>query len=139
KRSSSSAAPDSHPRQSDAHRHADRNGARPSPQPRARCSWFAPSRRRVAPPSRSASSVAAVALLFPRVAVVVVAVGLPEARLVVAAQLQPTHPFGALPEVQVGDNETRGAAVLGRQRLALVLVSDPGLASAEILQRQVRR
>src|SRR5271166_2077947 len=49
----------------------------------------------------SSISVALVALLEPRVAVVVVAVDLPEARLVVVQQTQPGHPLRALPEVQV--------------------------------------
>src|SRR5262249_29544409 len=48
-------------------------------------------------------SVAAVALLFPRVSVHVVAVRFPEARLVVVAELEAAYPLGALPEVQVWD------------------------------------
>src|SRR5690348_9584130 len=97
------------------------------------------SRPRARPRSRAASSVALIPLLFPRVAVVVVAVHLPEARLVVVAQLDPAHPLGALPEVEVRHEQASGAAVLGVERLVVVLVRDPRLAVAQILQREVRR
>ena len=58
------------------------------------------------------------ALLAPRVAVVVVAVALPEAGLVAVAQLQRAHPLGALPEVQVGDDDAHRATVDRLDRLA---------------------
>src|SRR5262245_30633864 len=82
-------------------------------------------------------SIATVALLLPGVSVVVVAVGLPKAGPVVVAQLEPAHPLGALPEVEVRDEQAGGAAVFGRDRLALVLVGDPGLAAGDVLERQV--
>ena len=88
---------------------------------------------------RAARSVARVPLLEPWVAVVVVAVALPEARLVVVAQLQPAHPLRALPEVEVRHEQPRRAAVLGLERLAVVAVRDPGLAARDVLQREVRR
>src|SRR4051812_1020883 len=84
-------------------------------------------------------SVPPIALFFPRVAVVVVAVGLPEAGLVVIAQLEAADPFRALPEVQMRDQEPRRAAVLGLERLATVLVGDPRPATGQILERQVGR
>jgi len=62
-----------------------------------------------------------VALLTPGVAVVVVAVGLPEARLVRVHQHEPTDPLRALPEIQVRDEQARGAAVLGLERRAVEL------------------
>src|SRR4051812_10293490 len=83
------------------------------------------------------ASVAPVALLFPGVAVVVIAVALPEAGLVVVAQLEATDPLRALPEVQVRDQQPGGAAVLGLERLAAVLVGDPRLAIRQILEREI--
>src|SRR5262249_5552669 len=85
------------------------------------------------------SSVAAVTLLFPRVAVVVVAVGLPESGLVVLVHLEASYPLGALPEIQVRHEQPRRATVLRLQRLVLVLVGDPRLSVGEIRQRKIRR
>src|SRR5918992_337829 len=84
-------------------------------------------------------SVPRVALLFPGVAVVVVAVGLPEARLVVVAQLESANPLGALPEVEMRNEQPRRSAVLGLERLAAVLIRDPRPAADQILERQVGR
>jgi hypothetical protein len=70
---------------------------------------------------------------------VVVAVGLPEAGLVIERQREAAHPLRALPEVQMRDQEPRRAAVLGVQRLAIVLVDDPGLALGDVLERKVGR
>src|SRR5919108_2429772 len=69
---------------------------------------FAPSRaaRSHKAGRASASLVAAVPLFPPRVAVEVVAVGLPEPGLVVLAELEAAHPLGALPEVEVRDQES---------------------------------
>ena len=68
-----------------------------------------------------------------------VAVRLPEAGLVGGGQPQAAHPLGALPEVQVRDEQPGGAAVLGVERLAVVGVRDPGLAAGEVLEREVGR
>src|SRR6476659_7748975 len=51
------------------------------------------------------TSVALVPLLLPGISPVVVAVALPEPLLVVVEQAQPGDPLGALPEVQVGDQQ----------------------------------
>ena len=60
-------------------------------------------------------SVTLVPLLEPGVTPVVVAVDLPEARLVMVQQPQAGHPLGALPEVQVRHEQPGRAAVLDRQ------------------------
>src|SRR3954451_12173400 len=73
-------------------------------------------------------SVTLVTLLEPRVAPVVVAVALPEARLVMVEQGQPGDPLGALPEVEVRDQQSHRAAVLDRKRPPLVGPDDPGPA-----------
>src|SRR6266516_4359721 len=84
-------------------------------------------------------SVAPVPLLQPRVSAQVVAVGLPEAGLVLVAELEPANPLRALPEVEVGDEQPRRAAVLRVEGLAVVAVGDPRLAVGDVLKRQVRR
>src|SRR4051812_27673297 len=84
-------------------------------------------------------SVPRIALLFPGVTVVVVAVGLPEAGLVVVAQLEAADPLRVLPEVEMRDQQPGRTPVLGLERLAPVLVGDPCPATGQILERQVGR
>src|SRR4051794_3742159 len=88
---------------------------------------------------RGPRSVPPVPLLFPWIAVVVVAVGLPEAGLAVVAQLGAAAPLRALPEVQMRDQQPGRAAVLGLQRLATVLVGDPRPSAGQVLEREVGR
>src|SRR5215470_12354143 len=97
------------------------------------------SRRRPRRAPRAARSVSRVALFLPWVSVVVVAVCLPEAGLVGRPEPQAPYPLGALPEVVLRDEHPRGAAVLGRQRPAVVGEDHPGLAARDVLQRQVGR
>src|SRR5512132_1990572 len=94
---------------------------------------------RAARPGSAPPLVGPIALLLPGIAAVVVAVGLPEAGLVVVGDAKPGDPFGALPEIEVGDQQAGGTAVLTGQRLALVLGDDPGLAFGQVLDRQVGR
>src|SRR3954467_2330392 len=84
-------------------------------------------------------SVTLVPLLPPGVAEVVVPVLLPEAGLVARHQRQLADPLRALPEVEVRHQEPDGAAVLDRQRLAVELPHDPGLATGDVLEREVGR
>src|SRR5262249_30734446 len=88
---------------------------------------------------RAARSVAPVALFLPWVTAVVIAERLPEAWLVVFDDAQPSNPLGALPEIQVGDEQARRAAVLRVERLPLIGVHDPGLAPRDVAKRQMRR
>src|SRR5215213_1216463 len=85
----------------------------------------------------SATSVPPVALLAPRVAVVMVAERLPEARLVVVEQPEPPDPLGALPEVDVRDEQAGGAAVLRFAHGAVVGLCDTRSASRNVLERQI--
>src|ERR1700730_8841106 len=78
-----------------------------------------------------------VALLFPVVGVVVVAVALPEARLIRGEELDAAQPLGALPEVARRDDETQRPAVLGLERLRRRLPRDEGLVVLERLERHV--
>src|SRR5207247_8858887 len=135
----SCAAPGSRPPRSSARRRAGRPGGPASRPGRERCSGPAACRRSARRRSRAASSVALIALLSPWIAIVVVAVGLPEAGLVLLTQLEPAHPFRALPEVQVRDEQACGSAVLGLERLAVVGEGDPRLAAGHVLHWQVGR
>src|SRR5919205_4568782 len=63
--------------------------------------------------------ILAIALLPPGIAVVVVAVALPEAGPVAAEELEAAHPLGALPEVQVGHEQAQWPTVLRRDDLAV--------------------
>ena len=63
----------------------------------------------------------------------------PRIRLVVVADPQAGDPLGALPEVEMRDEQPGRAAVLAGQRLALVLGHDPGLAVGQVLDREVGR
>src|SRR5215831_7192447 len=78
------------------------------------------SRRRPRRAPRAARSVSRVALFVPSVSVVVVAVCLPEAGLVGRLEPEAPDPLGARPEVVVRDEQARGAAVLGLERLTCV-------------------
>src|SRR4051812_15598247 len=89
--------------------------------------------------SVTARSVTLVPLLEPGVAAVVVAVGSPEARLIVVEEGQARAPFRALPEVEMRHEQTYRPAVVDRQGPPLVLPDDPGLAVGDVRQRQVGR
>src|SRR5690349_24008281 len=78
------------------------------------------------------SGVAAITLLTPRVTIVVVAERLPKSPLVVFHETQLTHPLGALPEVEVGQQQARGPAVLGRERRTAEFHGHPRLATRHV-------
>src|SRR5690348_4567000 len=80
----------------------------------------------------------AVALLFPGVGVVVVAVALPEAEPVDGGELDGAEPLGALPEVLPRDHEPRRPAVLLRQGLAVGVRRDERVLVLEEGDRHVR-
>ncbi len=67
---------------------------------------------------RSASwnrrSIVGIALLGPRIAPVMVAAHLPEARLVGGHELDPLQPLGALPQIQMRHDQPHRAAMLAR-------------------------
>src|SRR5881397_2313082 len=84
------------------------------------------------------TSVVGVALFLPGIAADVVAERLPEAGRVLVHETQAADPFRALPEIKVRDDESRRTAVLGRERLAVVLVRDERLPVEGVRQEQVR-
>src|SRR5207248_2580040 len=83
------------------------------------------------------SSVAAVALLAPLVATVVVAEGFPESWLVLRLQPDATNPLGALPEIPCRDHQARRPAVLGCERRSVVLVRHESLPVQHVCKRKV--
>src|SRR5262245_42172267 len=87
----------------------------------------------------ASSPVTVVALLTPRVAVVVVAERLPEPALILVREAELPDPLRAFPEVQMGHEEPCGAAVLGRERCATVCDGHPCLAAGDVGERQVGR
>src|SRR5262245_9120087 len=78
-----------------------------------------------------------VPLFGPGIAPHVVAVLLPEAGVVLLQQLEPAHPLGALPEVEVWHQEADRTAVLRSQGLAVVAERQEILGTVEVLKRQV--
>src|SRR5436305_11635700 len=82
-------------------------------------------------------SIALVSLFLPRIAVVVIAVPLPEAGLVVVEHLESRNPLRALPEVEMRYEQPRGAAVFDRQRFTFVIPHDPRLAAGHVSARKV--
>src|SRR5207244_1027655 len=127
-------------------RRADPRGARASRERPARASWLSASRaasrqasRRATSAERAEALVAPIPLFLPGVSVVVVAVGLPEPRLVAVEELEPSNPLRTLPEVEVRDEHPGRAAVDRLEGLAVVLVRNPCLTVGDIDQREVRR
>src|SRR5262245_28908625 len=83
--------------------------------------------------------ITVVPLFPPRVTVAVVPVHFPEPRLVVVHEAQAPYPFGGLPEIEVRHKKARWPAMLGRERLAVVLPDDQRLSLQQVLHRQVAR
>src|SRR5215213_5412872 len=88
---------------------------------------------------RRAASVTGVALFEPLIATVVVAERLPEPRLVAILDPDAADPLRALPEVPRRHDETCRPAMLGGERLAVVLERDEGLVVQHVGEGQVRR
>src|ERR1043165_980037 len=84
------------------------------------------------------AATSAIALLFPRVGVVVVAARLPEAGLVVAHELEAGDPLRALPEVEVGHEAAHRRAVLERERLLVQAVRHERVLARRLGERHVR-
>src|SRR2546422_29394 len=82
--------------------------------------------------------IAAIALFLPWIPVVVVAERLPESGTVLVHESQAAHPLGALPEVEMRHDDSRGAAVLGRERLAVVVERHEGLPIHDVGDGDVR-
>ena len=77
--------------------------------------------------------------LLPRVPMHMIAVAFPETGTVFSEEFEAAEPFGALPGVELGDDEAGGSAVFDAERLAVVVGSDEGVGSEEIGEGEVRR
>src|SRR3954470_17303893 len=81
-------------------------------------------------------SVALITLLKPGIPAVVISERLPEAGLVLLGEGETADPLGALPEVQMRDQQARRTAVLGFEVISVELVDDPRLATGDVVDRQ---
>src|SRR6266508_6703625 len=79
-----------------------------------------------------------ISLFFPRIAVVVISSGFQEAGFVFFHQANATYPFGALPEIQMGNHHARRTAMRWRKRLIVIFECDEGLAVDDVGQGYVR-
>jgi hypothetical protein len=69
----------------------------------------------------------------------VVAVQLPESGRIHVEELEGAESLRTLPEVELGDDETDWAAVLGFERIAVVLHREQHIVVDELVEREVRR
>src|SRR5580693_517341 len=79
-------------------------------------------------------STAGVALLFPRIAVGVIAVAFPEAEAVVVEELKPAHPLHTFPGIEMRDDEAQRTAMFGRQGFAVMLEGEQYIGLQQIFE-----
>src|SRR5689334_3250759 len=84
-------------------------------------------------------AVAPVALVAPRIALVVVPVALPEAGLVTGGELEAVQPLRRLPEVQRVQQHPHRPTVLRLQSLTVVLPGDQHVIAEQRREGHVRR
>src|SRR5258706_7156151 len=87
---------------------------------------------------RGDPSVARVAFSLPLITAVVVAERLPESGLVAGLDPEAPNPLRAFPEVPTWNDEAGRAAVLRRERLAVVLPGHERLVVQDVAKRQGR-
>src|SRR3972149_7636575 len=80
-----------------------------------------------------------IALFEERVATHVIAVYLPESRPVRFSELQAADPLGALPGVQVRNDQTHRTAVIPRERLTVAGEGEDVFGAVDVVERQVGR
>src|SRR6266852_4156866 len=78
-----------------------------------------------------------VPFLLPGVGVVVIAAPLPEAGAVMLHELEAVQPFGALVEVEFGNDQAHGAAVFGFQFFSVMLEGNNHIIVVQIGQWQI--
>src|SRR5207245_4878896 len=76
-------------------------------------------------------------LLFPRVAVGVVTVALPESQAVLVQQEEPEHPLHALPTIEMRHNEPQRAAMLRCERRAVMVKCEQHVRRLHVRQRHI--
>src|SRR5205814_2673325 len=85
------------------------------------------------------SRLLVVALLEPRIAVIVIAAHFPETRLVEDREFHALDPLRALPEVKSGDHHPKRPAMLAADRLAVPAPGQKHVVGCEVGQRHVGR
>src|SRR5215831_18242349 len=82
--------------------------------------------------------VALIPFFFPWVTMIVIPKRLPKTRFILVQQSETTNPLCALPKIEVRDQQSCRAAVLGSERLSLIGISYPRLPAQYILDRKIR-
>src|ERR1700752_265817 len=82
-------------------------------------------------------SIIPIPLLFPRVAMIVVSRRFPKARFILFSKINPSHPFGTLPKIQMRHNHSCWTTMFGCERLIVIFQSDEGLTIDDIGERHV--
>src|SRR5262245_1972656 len=83
--------------------------------------------------------VSTIALLCPRIAVVVITAHFPEAGLVLGGELQLAEPLRTLPEIELGQHKADRPTVLAADRPALPTRGEQHVVTGECLERHVGR
>src|SRR5690242_13884486 len=84
------------------------------------------------------ASVAVIPLLLPGIAIVVISARLPEAGLILGHEAKPPQPLGALPKVEMRDQEAGWASMSRSDWQALVTSRNHSFSSDQIGNRDVR-
>jgi hypothetical protein len=63
---------------------------------------------------------------------------LPKTRFILVEQSETANPLGALPKVEVRDQQSRRAAVLGSERLSVIGMDYPRLPARYVFHRKIR-
>src|SRR5262245_32474424 len=85
----------------------------------------------------TAVSITVISLLFPGVAIVVIAQRLPEAALILFHESQSAHPFSTFPKVKMRHEQPRWTTMRWQNRQALVSSRDHALAANQIGDRDI--
>lgn len=75
--------------------------------------------------------------LLPRVTVHMITVAFPKAGAVFGQKFEATEPFGALPGVELGDDQPGGGTVFDREGLAIVMRGNEGVGGEEVSEGEV--
>src|SRR5215471_5200931 len=63
---------------------------------------------------------------------------LPETRFILVEQSETANPLGAFPEVEMRNQQSRRAAMLGIERLSFIGIRYPRLPTHELFHRKIR-
>src|SRR5262249_41531025 len=89
-------------------------------------------------PHPAARLVALIPLFFPWLTMIVIPKRLPKTRFIFVEQSETANPLGALPKIEVRNQQSRGAAVLGSERLSFICIAPPHLPPTDAFNRKIR-